>query len=83
MLMGACMQCSPVWVMTACVVFLPGQLLLPDGLHPNAAGMEYVAQCLEKVIAPIMEQQLGPSAGGVRLQEHPPVLFSPDLNAMP
>ena len=59
------------------------QLLLPDGLHPNAAGMEYVAQCLEKVIAPIMEEQLAFSAGGVSLQAQPPVLSSHNLSAMP
>lgn len=33
------------------------QVLLPDGLHPNAAGMELIAQCLEKVIGPLMQEQ--------------------------
>lgn len=36
---------------------VPLQVLLPDGLHPNAAGMECVAQCLEKVIGPLMQEQ--------------------------
>ena len=30
------------------------QGLLPDGLHPNAAGMDLIAQCLEESLAPLL-----------------------------
>lgn len=30
------------------------QGLLPDGLHPNAAGMELIAECLEETLAPLL-----------------------------
>ena len=30
------------------------QGLLPDGLHPNAAGMELIAECLEESLAPFL-----------------------------
>lgn len=31
------------------------QTMLPDGLHPNAAGMDVMASCLEAAIAPLMQ----------------------------
>ncbi len=31
------------------------QTLLPDGLHPNAAGMDAMASCLEAAIDPLMQ----------------------------
>ena len=30
------------------------QGLLPDGLHPNAAGMDLIAECLEASLAPLL-----------------------------
>ena len=30
------------------------QGLLPDGLHPNAAGMDLIAECLEESLAPLL-----------------------------
>ncbi len=36
------------------------QGLLPDGLHPNAAGMELIAECLELAF----DSLLGPSQNG-------------------
>lgn len=32
------------------------QDLMPDGLHPNAAGMERLAQCLDPLVAELMAQ---------------------------
>ena len=32
------------------------QNLLPDGLHPNSAGMDVMASCLEAAIAPLMRE---------------------------
>ena len=31
---------------------------MPDGLHPNAAGMELMAKCLEPLIAQLMAQPM-------------------------
>jgi hypothetical protein len=44
------------------------QALLPDGLHPNAAGMDVMAGCLEAAIEPLMRvdadaADLGMAAG--------------------
>ena len=30
------------------------QGLLPDGLHPNAAGMDLIAECLEASLTPLL-----------------------------
>ncbi|KAK9814717.1 hypothetical protein WJX72_010374 [[Myrmecia] bisecta] len=41
--------------------FIRGQVLdkdlLPDGLHPNAAGMALVAQCISQAIEPLLTEQ--------------------------
>lgn len=39
-------------VRLCCVQILPE--LMPDALHPNAAGMELLAQCLSPVVDEIM-----------------------------
>ncbi len=41
--------------------------MLPDGLHPNAAGMDVMASCLEAAIAPLM--QVDTSAAAPLVQE--------------
>ena len=41
------------------------QNLLPDGLHPNAAGMDVMASCLEAAIAPLMRDD--GSIGSIKL----------------
>ncbi len=33
-----------------------GQGLMPDGLHPNAAGMELMAGCLDPLVARLVAQ---------------------------
>ena len=33
---------------------VPNQGLMPDGLHPNVAGMELMAECLEARIVQLM-----------------------------
>ena len=40
----------------ACYADLAAALqgLLPDGLHPNAAGMDLIAYCLEENLAPLL-----------------------------
>ena len=36
------------------MVCVPNQGLMPDGLHPNVAGMELMAECLEAKILNLM-----------------------------
>lgn len=40
------------------MVCMPKQGLMPDGLHPNVAGMELMAECLEAKIVNLMARPM-------------------------
>ena len=49
-------RCLASLAVTQCSSYAMGQDLMPDGLHPNAAGMELMAECLDPLVACLVAQ---------------------------